>query len=297
MALYDGALGEVIDAFAALPGIGPKGAQRIAFYLLKSDAQKSETLAESILDLKRKVRFCSICGNICEGTTCAVCRDPRRDATLICVVQEPKDVFSIERTQQYRGLYHVLGGVIDPMSGVRPQDLRIDELLARLGPHGARVLDAAAADPDAASASPGFVERPDAGFAGRGIYTSLAAAQAGAASRVSRDGAGDDASGAAAAADLRGAADGEAAGDTGSNDAPTARAPLPAFADGPQVREVILALDQDIEGDATTGYLASILARRGVTVSRLATGLPVGSDLEYADEETLARAFQGRRAV
>lgn len=196
---YDGAIQQLIDDFARLPGIGPKGAQRIAFYLLGVDRQEAQELADAIMTVKDKVRFCEICGNVCETSPCPICEDPRRDRSVICVVEEPKDVMSIERTREYRGLYHVLGGAIDPMSNVGPGDLRIPELLGRL--------------------------KSD------------------------------------------------------------------------QVTEVILALDPNIEGEATTTYLARLLGPLDIKVTRLASGLPVGSDLEYADEVTLGRAITGRRGV
>ena len=196
---YDGAIQDLIDSFAKLPGIGPKGAQRIAFHLLGVDRQSAQDLADAIITVKEKVRFCEICGNVCETSPCPICQDPRRDRSVICLVEESKDVMSIERTGEYRGLYHVLGGAIDPMSNVGPGDLRIPELLQRL-----------------------------------------------------KSG---------------------------------------------EVKEIILALDPNIEGEATTTYLARLLDPLEITVTRLASGLPVGSDLEYADEITLGRAISGRRAV
>lgn len=196
---YDGAIQDLIDSFAKLPGIGPKGAQRIAFHLLGVDRQSAQDLADAIITVKEKVRFCEICGNVCETSPCPICQDPRRDRSVICLVEEPKDVMSIERTGEYRGLYHVLGGAIDPMSNVGPGDLRIPELLQRL-----------------------------------------------------KSG---------------------------------------------EVKEIILALDPNIEGEATTTYLARLLDPLETKVTRLASGLPVGSDLEYADEITLGRAISGRRAV
>lgn len=196
---YEGAIGRVIDAFSSLPGIGPKGAQRIAFYILSSSNVQAQELIDSINDLKENVRFCEICGNVCEKSPCVVCLDPRRDHTKICVVEEPKDIMSIERTHEYAGVYHVLGGAINPMANVGPADLKIAQLLERL------------------------------------------------------------------------------------KDA--------------QVKEVILALDPNIEGEATVTYLARLLEPLGIKVTRLASGLPVGGDLEYADEVTLGRAFAGRQDV
>lgn len=194
---YDGAIQRLIDAFNRLPGIGPKGAQRIAFHLLSASDEEADELVEAIEEVKAKVRFCDICGNVCETSPCPVCADPRRDHSVICVVEEPKDVMSVERTREYRGLYHVLGGAINPMANVGPEDLNIAKLLERL--------------------------RSD------------------------------------------------------------------------EVQEVILALDPNIEGEATTTYLSRLIAPAGIKVTRLASGLPVGSDLEYADEITLGRALVGRR--
>lgn len=196
---YDNAIQRLIDAFAHLPGIGPKGAQRIAFYLLSASDEESGNLAEAITEMRQKVRFCDICGNVCETSPCPICADPRRDHGVICVIEEPKDVMSIERTHEYHGVYHVLGGAINPMANVGPNDLSIPKLLERLK---------------------------------------------------------DD-----------------------------------------SVKEIILALDPNIEGEATTTYLSRLLAPLGIAVTRLASGLPVGSDLEYADEITLGRALAGRRAV
>jgi len=198
-AMYDGAVQDLIDELGHLPGVGPKSAQRIAFHLLAADATDVKRLADAITTVKEKVRFCDTCGNVAESEQCRICADPRRADDLLCVVEEPKDVVVIERTREYRGRYHVLGGAIDPMNGVGPDDLRIRELLTRLG-----------------------------------------------------DGA---------------------------------------------VQEVIIATDPNIEGEATATYLTRMLAPMGIEVSRLASGLPVGGDLEYADEVTLGRAFEGRRKV
>ncbi len=197
--MYDGAVQDLIDELGRLPGVGPKSAQRIAFHLLGTDPADVQRLADVITTVKEKVRFCDTCGNVAESEQCRICADPRRDQTLLCVVEEPKDVVVIERTREFRGRYHVLGGAIDPMNGVGPDDLRIRQLLTRLG-------------------------------------------------------------------------------------------------DG-SVEEVIIATDPNIEGEATATYLTRMLVPLGVTVSRLASGLPVGGDLEYADEVTLGRAFEGRRKV
>jgi recombination protein RecR len=197
--VFDGALQDLVDELGRLPGIGPKSAQRIAFYLLAADATDVERLVTAITEVKSRVRFCDTCGNVAESQQCPICQDPRRDATVLCVVEEAKDVVAIERTREFRGLYHVLGGAISPIDGVGPDDLRIASLMSRL-------------------------------------------------------------------------ASGE-------------------------VVEVIIATDPNIEGEATASYLARYMSAMEVRVTRLASGLPVGGDLEYADEVTLGRALEGRRAV
>lgn len=197
--LYEGVLQDLIDELGRLPGVGPKGAQRIAFHLLAADPADVRRLTETMLEVKAKAKFCATCGNVSEEEQCRICLDPRRDPTQICVVEESKDVVAIERTKEFRGRYHVLGGAISPLEGIGPDQLRIRELIRRL-----------------------------------------------------EDG---------------------------------------------QVTEIILAMDPNIEGDATAAYLTRMLKPMGLTVTRLASGLPVGGDLEYADEVTLGRAFAGRRSA
>jgi len=197
--LYEGAVQDLIDELGRLPGVGPKSAQRIAFHLLAADPADVRRLTSALTEVKDKVRFCSICGNVSEQEQCRVCRDPRRDLAVICVVEEPKDVVAIEKTREFRGRYHVLGGAISPIEGVGPDDLRVRELMVRLQ---------------------------------------------------------DD-----------------------------------------TVTELILATDPNLEGEATATYLARLVKPMGLKVTRLASGLPVGGDLEYADEVTLGRAFEGRRQV
>lgn len=201
--MYDGIVQDLIDEFGRLPGIGPKSAQRIAFHILQTQSFDVSKLATLLSEVRDKVRFCEVCGNITEQTRCTICSDPRRDATLICVVEEPKDVVAIERTRQFRGLYHVLGGAISPIDGIGPDELSIPALMRRIG-----------------------------------------------------DATGED-----------------------------------------QIREVIIATDPNLEGEATAAYLSRLLTSIEVPVSRLASGLPVGGDLEFADEVTLGRAFEGRRIV
>ncbi len=197
--MYEGAVQDLIDELGRLPGVGPKSAQRIAFHLLATDNHEVKRLVDALTEVKLRVRFCELCGNVAEAERCRICLDPRRSDDVICVVEEPKDVVAIERTREFRGRYHVLGGAINPIENVGPDDLRISELLARL-------------------------------------------------------------------------------------------------ADG-TVQEVILATDPNVEGEATATYLSRLMGHMGITVSRLASGLPVGGDLEYADEVTLGRAFEGRRVI
>lgn len=296
MALYDGAIQNVIDAFSSLPGIGQKGAQRIAFYLLQADSAQTDQLAKSIVDLKRLVRFCDICGNVCESSICPICADPRRDPTVLCVVQEPKDVMSIERTHEFHGLYHVLGGVINPMADVRPQDLRISQLLRRLGPHGALTVDETlAATQQADSPQVDSVQQPDADRQPEDTQSSGQSAPNG--DQTLPQQSASVSHGIYATIAEREAS--QQGGQRNAADAMSAAATVPLIGrdDVPPVKEVIIALDPDIEGEATTTYLSGLLAPLGITVTRLASGLPVGSDLEYADEMTLARALAGRRRV
>ena len=207
--MFAGPIQDLIDELARLPGIGPKSAQRVAFYLLKTPPQDVRRLAESIVEAKEKVKLCRICFNLSDGELCIYCADPRRDGTVICVVQEPPDIIAIERTREFRGLYHVLQGSISPIEGVGPEDLRVAELL----------------------------ERMREGGSGNGAHEPVT------------------------------------------------------------VEEVILATNPNVEGEATAMYLARLIAPLGVRVTRLASGLPVGGDLEYADEVTLGRALEGRRSV
>jgi len=197
--VYEGAIQDLIDELGRLPGVGPKSAQRIAFHVLSADPADVNRLSTALRKVKELVRFCTTCFNVAESEQCRVCRDTRRTNEVLCVVEEPKDIVAIERTGEFRGRYHVLGGAINPLEGIGPDNLRIRELLLRLG--------------------------------------------------------------------------------TG------------------EVRELILATDPNTEGEATATYLALMIKPMGIAVTRLASGLPVGGDLEYADEITLGRAFEGRRAV
>jgi recombination protein RecR len=197
--MYEGIVQDLIDELAKLPGVGPKGATRIAFHLLATDSADVTRLATVLAEVKDKIKFCRTCYNVAQDDLCRICADTRRDQTAICVVEEPKDVLAVERTREFRGRYHVLGGAISPIDGVGPDDLRVTELMTRL-------------------------------------------------------------------------------------------------ADGAIV-EIILATDPNLEGEATATYLTRLISPLGIKVTRLASGLPVGGDLEYADEVTLGRAFEGRRQV
>ena len=197
--MYEGVVQDLIDELGRLPGVGPKSAQRIAFHLLQADEPDVRRLADVLIEVKARVRFCSICFNVSEAELCRICSDPRRDTTVLCVVEEYKDVVAIERTREFKGRYHVLGGAISPIDGIGPEQLRVRELMMRLS-------------------------------------------------------------------------------------------------DG-TVTELILATDPNLEGEATATYLTRMLKDLDLTVTRLASGLPVGGDLEYADEVTLGRALAGRRTA
>ncbi len=197
--MFEGPVQDLIDALRRLPGVGSKSAQRLAFHLLRAPAEEANTLAEAIRSAKEKVAICGECFNVSEGERCKYCRDARRDGTIICVVEEPADIVAVERTQEFRGRYHVLGGHISPIDGIGPDDLHMRELIERIG---------------------------------RG-----------------------------------------------------------------EAKEVILATNPTVEGEATAIYLANLLKPLGLRVTRIASGLPVGGDLEYADEVTLGRALEGRREI
>jgi recombination protein RecR len=197
--VFEGPVQDLIDALRRLPGIGYKSAQRLAFHLLKAPAEEAHGLADAIVAAKQKVAICKTCFNVSEGEQCNFCRDPKRDTTIVCVVEEPGDIIAVERTQEFRGQYHVLGGHISPMDGIGPDDLRIRELLHRVG---------------------------------KG-----------------------------------------------------------------EIKEVIICTNPTVEGEATAIYLAGLIRPLDVRVTRIASGLPVGGDLEYADEVTLGRALEGRRDI
>jgi len=197
--VYEGPIQDLIDELSRLPGIGPKGAQRLAFHLVKTDPREARRLAEVIIQAKERIAFCRECGNVAEGDLCRICKDPRRDPTLVCVVEEPRDLVAVEKTGEFSGRYHVLQGAISPIEGIGPDQLRVRELLDRIGREG--------------------------------------------------------------------------------------------------ITEIILCTNPNLEGEATAMYLGRLLKPLGLKVTRIASGLPVGGDLEYADELTLGRALEGRREV
>jgi recombination protein RecR len=197
--MYEGPIQDLIEELGRLPGIGPKSAQRLAFHLLTVERPDADRLARAIIAVQERVRFCERCFNVSEESHCRVCRDPRRDVTQVCVVEEPRDLLAIERTGEFRGRYHVLGGAISPLDGIGPEQLHVRELITRIGAEG--------------------------------------------------------------------------------------------------ITEVILATNPNAEGEATASYVAGLLRPLGLRLSRIASGLPVGGDLEYADEVTLGRAFAGRREL
>jgi recombination protein RecR len=197
--VYAGPVQDLIDQLGRLPGVGPKSAQRIAFYLLKLPKEDAERLAQAIIEVKARISFCRRCWNVAEGELCEMCSDARRDPTIVCVVEEPRDIVAVEKTQEFHGLYHVLQGAISPIEGIGPEQLRVKELLTRVDAEG--------------------------------------------------------------------------------------------------IKEVILCTNPNLEGEATAMYLARLLKPLGLSVTRIASGLPVGGDLEYADELTLGRALEGRREV
>lgn len=245
--MFEGPLQDVIDEFASLPGIGPKSAQRIALHLLETaTGEDIERFQAALGNLHSGVAFCRICHNISQEDVCRICADSSRDASLVCVVEEPKDIQVIERTGEYRGRYHVLGGALDPLNGVGPGELNVTALVQRIG---GVLPDVAVSAPHASAGGP--------------VQGSLM-------------GSGSDA----------GAAEG---GGNGS------AADEVEYREAPEITEVIIATDPNTEGEATASYLGRLLKEfPGLTVSRLASGIPMGGDLEFVDELTLSRAFAGR---
>ncbi|MDK8891067.1 recombination mediator RecR [Corynebacterium macclintockiae] len=240
--MFEGPLQDVIDEFSRLPGIGPKSAQRIALHLLNEEPEDIERFQSALGRLQRGVTFCRICHNISQEDVCRICADSNRDKSIICVVEESKDIQVIERTAEYRGRYHVLGGALDPLNGIGPKELNVTPLVQRIG----------GALPDVALGAKG---------AAKGGGASL------------------------------GDADTPAGGD------PSATAGV-EYDTAPEITEVIIATDPNTEGEATASYLGRLLRDfPGLTVTRLASGIPMGGDLEFVDELTLSRAFAGRTAL
>lgn len=261
--MFEGPLQDVIDEFASLPGIGPKSAQRIALHLLETaTGEDIERFQAALGNLHSGVAFCRICHNISQEDVCRICADSSRDASLVCVVEEPKDIQVIERTGEYRGRYHVLGGALDPLNGVGPGELNVTALVQRIG---GVLPDVAVSAPHASPGGPVQGSLMDSGA-----------------------GAGGDGSGAGSNSDGVGAgAAGGAGGESAADDV--------EYRDAPEITEVIIATDPNTEGEATASYLGRLLKEfPGLTVSRLASGIPMGGDLEFVDELTLSRAFAGR---
>ncbi len=218
----------LVEQFTKLPTVGRKTAQRLAAYVLKMPREEVVELAKALVAVKDHVKHCPICHNVTDTVPCPICRSPKRDHATICVVEEPNDVMALERTGEYRGVYHVLGGVISPLDGIGPDDLTIRELIARVDPSFKKIssveIETAAAEPQVAEAEAAYDEHP-------------------------------------------------------------------------AIEEVILAVNPNVEGDTTAYYISQLLKPFGVRVTRIARGLPIGGDLEYADEATLSRALEGRSAV
>lgn len=198
MNFYPQPISRLIEEFSKLPGVGPKTAQRLAFHILNMDMADAEKLSNAIINAKKNIRYCSVCGNLTDSDPCLICKNTSRDSATICVVEEPKDVIAMEKTKEFKGIYHVLHGVISPLGGVGPDDIRIKELLARITP---------------------------------------------------------------------------------------------------EIKEIIIATNPNVEGEATAMYIARLLKPLGVKVTRIAHGIPVGADIEYADEVTLSKALEGRREI
>ncbi|WOH94340.1 recombination mediator RecR [Corynebacterium urealyticum] len=270
--MFEGPLQDVIDEFASLPGIGPKSAQRIALHLLETaTGEDIERFQAALGNLHSGVAFCRICHNISQEDVCRICADSSRDASLVCVVEEPKDIQVIERTGEYRGRYHVLGGALDPLNGVGPGELNVTALVQRIG---GVLPDVAVSAPHASAGGPvqGSLMGGGAGAGGVGA--------AGAGGGAGGAGMGSDGSGPGAGSEATG-------NERGADEV--------EYREAPEITEVIIATDPNTEGEATASYLGRLLKEfPGLTVSRLASGIPMGGDLEFVDELTLSRAFAGR---
>ena len=282
--MFEGPLQDVIDEFASLPGIGPKSAQRIALHLLETaTGEDIERFQAALGNLHSGVAFCRICHNISQEDVCRICADSSRDASLVCVVEEPKDIQVIERTGEYRGRYHVLGGALDPLNGVGPGELNVTALVQRIG---GVLPDVAVSAPHASAGGPVQGSLMDGGAGGAG----LGHGGAGAGAAGDGSGTGSGAGGNSASVGSQGAGSGAAGGAGGENTADEVE-----YREAPEITEVIIATDPNTEGEATASYLGRLLKEfPGLTVSRLASGIPMGGDLEFVDELTLSRAFAGR---
>lgn len=227
----------LVEQFTKLPTIGRKTAQRLAAYVLKMPREEVVEIAKALVAVKDQVKQCSVCYNVTDEDPCPICRSPKRDHSVVCVVEEPNDVLALERTGEYRGVYHVLGGVISPLDGIGPEDLHIRELVARLRPSASSSAGEAAAEPAPSSTEDAANEQ-------------------------------------------------------------VAEQPTPyPEAEHVEVQEVILAVNPNVEGDTTAYYISQLVKPLGISVTRIARGLPIGGDLEYADEATLSRALEGRSSL
>ncbi|OFO11636.1 recombination protein RecR [Corynebacterium sp. HMSC22B11] len=282
--MFEGPLQDVIDEFASLPGIGPKSAQRIALHLLENaTGEDIERFQAALGNLHSGVAFCRICHNISQEDVCRICADSSRDASLVCVVEEPKDIQVIERTGEYRGRYHVLGGALDPLNGVGPGELNVTALVQRIG---GVLPDVAVSAPHASAGGPVQGSLMDGGAGGAG----LGHGGAGAGAAGDGSGTGSGAGGNSASVGSQGAGSGAPEGGGNERGADEVE-----YREAPEITEVIIATDPNTEGEATASYLGRLLKEfPGLTVSRLASGIPMGGDLEFVDELTLSRAFAGR---
>jgi recombination protein RecR len=266
-------------AFARLPGVGPRTAQRLTYYVLSRPDDEARALAAALIEVKEKIGECRVCFNLAEGDRCVICQDVRRDPTLLCVVEGPADILPIERTHEYRGRYHVLGGSLSPVDGVGPRDLHLAELYRRV----------TQGDPDLGEpgAPPTGPLVPTSDFGDDGAWSAVPA------------GAGDDGGTADQRPDAAGPADGDPASAGGGFGAADDGAPGDGQPRRSPVQEVVVATNPTTSGEATALHIGAELREVAphVTVSRLASGLPVGADLEHADEVTLGRAFAGRRTI
>jgi recombinational DNA repair protein RecR len=293
----------LITELSKLPGVGNRTAQRLAFHILRASGEDALGLAEAIKEVKEKVGLCEVCFNLADEPRCRICQDPRRDATVICVVEEPSDVIPMERTHEFHGLYHVLGGALSPIDGIEPEDLKIQELYARVAPRGEHASTEVEALKEGSSQVRGSQEgSSQEGSLQEGSLQEGSSQEGSSQVRGSRAGSLQESGSQVVGSQEVGSQDGlEEDGDVRAK-GPLARARAEGVFGDPStapVREVVLATNPTTTGEATALHIAEELRYRApqLTVTRLASGLPVGSDLEYADEVTLGKALAGRRSL